>query len=79
MRESETGFYSRMLKQRVDESSTVEESLLTRASETVFRVVAGEILGRRKISFVAKSGTQTLFLGNFESFWYHRDRLREFH
>lgn len=75
---SETGFYSRTLKQRVHETSTVEESLSNRAREALFRVAVSEKISRRKISFLAKSGTGTLFLGIFESFWYRRDRLEEF-
>ena len=65
---SETGFYSRTLKQRVDKTSTVEESSSNQARETVFRVAVSEKVSRRKISFVAKSQTRTLFLGIFESF-----------
>ena len=74
----ETGVCSGTFKSRADETGTVEESSSNRARETVFRVVEGEKVSRRKISFVAKSGTRTLFLGIFESFWYHLDRLEEF-
>ena len=79
LRESETGSNSKTLKTRADETSTVEESSsTTQARETVSRVAVTEKVSRRKISFVAKPRTGTLFLGIFESFWYHRDRPEEF-
>lgn len=61
----------------MDKTSTVKESLSNRAREALFWVAVSEKVSRREISFVAKSGTGTLFLGIFESFWYHRERLEE--